>query len=184
MTVMDVFYRYLIAYSTSSQDVEAIAKVIVNMLTKHAYLQTTINSDEGSVFMSQVNKEVAEVLGINVEHATTKHAQTMGLLERTHASLKKALKLETGERRSMWHKHVSIAVLNNNTSYHTSVGCEQSRVFHGPVPYNAVDLKLSICPQKTPTSKSQFAENVFKQTEVIFQDVPRNSIPANIRYKG
>ena len=70
-------------------------------MTKHAYLPTTIISDKRSVFMSQVIKEVAEVLGVTLQHATTKHAQTIVMLERTHASLKKTLKIETGEGRSM-----------------------------------------------------------------------------------
>ena len=76
--------------------------------------------------MSHVIKEVAGVLGITLKHATTKHAQTIGLLERSHASIKQALKIETGERRSMWLKYINIAVLNYNTSYHTSIGCEPS----------------------------------------------------------
>ena len=112
VTAMDVFSRSLFAYLTSNQDAETIARVIINIMTKHAYLPTTIISDKGSVFMSQVIKELAEVLGITLKHATTKHAQTIGMLERRHASLKKTLKIETGERRSMWHKYVNIAVLN------------------------------------------------------------------------
>ena len=47
----------------------------------------------------------------------------------------------------MWHKYVNIAVLSYNTSY-TSIGCEPSRVFHGSVPCNVLDLKLGIHPQK------------------------------------
>ena len=31
---------------------------------------------------------------------------------------------------------------NYNTSYHTSIGCEPSRFFHGRIPYNTLDLKL------------------------------------------
>ena len=68
--------------------------------------------------MSQVAKEVAEVLEITLQLATIKHVQTIGVLHRTHASLKKALEIETGERRSMWHKYVNIAVLTYNTCYH------------------------------------------------------------------
>ena len=97
--------------------------------------------------MSQVIKEVAEVLGITLQNAATKHARTIGMLERTHASLKKTLKIETGERRSMWHKYVNKAVLNYNTSYHTSIGCEPSRVFHGRFPYDVPDLKMGMRPQ-------------------------------------
>ena len=81
-------------------------------MTKHAYLPTTLISDRGTAFMSHVTKEVVGVLGITLKHATTKHAQTMGLLERFNASIKLALKIETGERRSLWHQYITIAVLN------------------------------------------------------------------------
>ena len=131
VTAMDVSSRYLFAYPTSNQDAKTVAKVIINTMTKHAYLPTTLISDKGTAFTSHVIKEVAGVLGITLKHATTKHAQTIGLLERSHASIKQALKIETGERRSLWHKYVSIAVLNYNTSYYASIGCEPSRVIHG-----------------------------------------------------
>ena len=112
VTAMDVFSRYLFAYPTSNQDATTIAKVIITVMTKHAYLPTTLISDEGTAFMSHLIKEVAGVLGITLKLATIKHAQTIGLLERSHASIKKALKIETGERRSLWHKYNNIAVLN------------------------------------------------------------------------
>ena len=46
-------------------------------MAEDAYLPTTIISDEGSVFISQVFKEKAEDLGITIQYATTKHAQTI-----------------------------------------------------------------------------------------------------------
>ena len=112
VTALDVFSRYLFAYSTSNQDAKTIAKVLINIMTKHAFLPTTLISDKGTAFMSHVTKEVAGVLGNTLKHATTKHAQTIGLLERSHASIKQALKIEPGERRSLWHKYINIAVLN------------------------------------------------------------------------
>ena len=66
----------------------------------------------GSAFISQVMKKMAEVVGYTLQHATTKHAQTIEMLERRHSALKKTLNIETSERRSMWHKCVDIAVLN------------------------------------------------------------------------
>ena len=124
------------------------------------------------------------VLSITLKHATTKHAQTIGLLERSHASIKQSLKIETGERRSLWHKYVSIAVLNYNTSYHSSIGCEPSRVFHGRIPYNILDLKMGIRPQKIPSPNSEIAQDVLEQIEAIFQDVRRNAMQAYIKYKA
>ena len=133
--------------------------------------------------MSHVIKEVAGVLGITLKHATTKHAQTIGLLERPQASTKQALKIETGERKSLWHKYVNIAVLNYNTSYHTSIRCEPSRVFHGHIPYNILDIKLGIHPQQQPIPTSQIGQDVLDQTEMIHQDVRKNAMQAYIKYK-
>ena len=129
VTAKEVFCRYLFAYLTANQDAKTIAKVIFTIMTKHAYLPTTLISGKGTAFMSHVIKEVAGVLGLTLKHATTMHAQTIGLLEQSHASIKQALHIETDERRSMWQKYVSIAVLNYNTSYHTSIGCEPLRAF-------------------------------------------------------
>ena len=184
VTAMDIFSRYLFAYPTSNQDATTIAKVIINILTKHAYLPTTLISDKSTAFTSHVIKEVAGVLGITLKHATTKHAQTIGLLDRSHASIEQSLKIETGERRSLWHKYISIAVLNYNTSYHSSIGCEPSRVFHGRILYNILDLKLGFRPQKIPAPDSEIAQDVLQQTETIFQDVRRNAMQAYIKYKA
>ena len=38
VTAMDVISRYLFAFPTSNQDAKTIAKVSINIMTKHAYL--------------------------------------------------------------------------------------------------------------------------------------------------
>ena len=134
VSAMDVYSRCLIAYPTSNQDAKKIAKLINNFMTKHAYLPTTLISDKGTALMYQIIKEVAGVLGINLKNVTTKHAQTIVLLERSHASIKQTFRIDSGQWRSLSHKYVSIAVLNYNPSYHASIGCEPSRLFHGRIP--------------------------------------------------
>ena len=97
VTAMDVFSRYLFDYPTFNQGAKTIAKVKINMMTKQAYLTTTLISDNDSAFMSDVIKEVADVLVINLKPDTTMQARTIGLLERSHASIKQTLKIETGD---------------------------------------------------------------------------------------
>ena len=82
--------------------------------------------------MSEVVADTTRVLGIQLRHATTKHAQTIGILERCHASLKEALKISTGERRTMWHQFVPTATLNYNTTYHSAIGCVSQALLHFP----------------------------------------------------
>ena len=71
----DVFSRSFFFYPTYKQDAKTNAKVINNIMTKHAYLPTT------PTLVSHVIREVAVVLGINLKHASKRHAQTIGLLE-------------------------------------------------------------------------------------------------------
>ena len=85
-------------------------------MTRHAYIPTLIITDKGRVFVFQVLHEVAEILGIHLKHATTKHAQTIGVLERAHATIKTFLKMASGEYRKQWYKYSPIAILNYNTT--------------------------------------------------------------------
>ena len=147
ITMMDVFSRYLFAYSTKDMTAKTVARCIIDVMTRHCYQPTVILTDKGSQFRSEVVDQIAQRLDIRISHASTKHAQTISILERTHASLKVSLKLSTGERRSMWHKYVQIAVMNYNTSYHESLGCQPTTVFHGRIPYNILDIKLGLKPE-------------------------------------
>ena len=54
VTAIDVFSRYLFAYPTLNQDAKTVAKVIINIKTKHANLPTTLISDKGTAFTSNV----------------------------------------------------------------------------------------------------------------------------------
>ena len=62
--------------------------------------------------------------------------------------------------------------------------CESSRVFHGRNPYNVLDLKLGIRPQQQPILTSQIAQEILEQTEMIHQDVRKNTMQAYIRNKA
>ena len=134
MTAIDVFSRYLFAYPLIEATATNVAKVIIDIMTKHSYFPTTLITGKGSAFTSTIIAEITQILGITLKCATTKHPQTIGNLERTHASLKTILKMASGEYRQQWHKYLPLAVLNYNTTYHSSIGCEPSKVFHGRIP--------------------------------------------------
>ena len=106
------------------------------------------------------------------------------MLERSHPPIKQAFKIETGEQRSLCHKYVSTAVLNYNTSYHTSIGSEPSWVLRGCIPDNVLDRKLSIHPQQLPIPTSQNADDLLDQTELIYPEFRKNSMQAYIKYKA
>ena len=89
ITMMDVFSRYLFAYPTQDMTVRTVDRCINDVMTRHCYLPTIMLTDKGSQFRSDIVNQITQTLDIRISHASTKHAQTIGILERTHASLKR-----------------------------------------------------------------------------------------------
>ena len=183
LTAIDVFSRYLFAYPLTDASAINVAKAIIDIMTKHAYLPTTLITDKGTAFTSTIIAEVTQILGITLKCATTKHPQTIGKLERTHASLKTNLKMACGEYRRQWHKYLPLAVLNQNTSYHASIGCEPTRVFHGRIPFNILDHKLGKNPNEQINPTTEFAEEIQNRTKILINKTKQNIMQSYIKYK-
>ena len=174
ITALDNFSRYLFAYPVTDASAISTAKVLIDIMTRHTYPPTTLITDKGTAFTSRVVAEVAKILGITLQCATTKHPQTIGKLERTHASLKGNLKMASGEYRRQWHKYLPLAVLNYNTTYHSSLGCEPSRIFHGRVPYNILDHRLGLNPNPKIIPTTDFAEELQRRTQILIDKTKKN----------
>ena len=78
LTAIDVFSRYQFAYPLTDASAINVAKGIIDIMTKHAYLPTTLITDKGTAFTSTIIAEVTQTLGITLKCATTKHPQTIG----------------------------------------------------------------------------------------------------------
>ena len=183
ITAMDLFSRYLFAYQVTDASATNTAKVIIDIMTKHTYLPTTLITDKGTAFSSRLVAEVTHILGIQIKCATTKHPQTIGKLERTHASLKTNLKMASGDYRRQWHKYLPLAVLNYNTTYHATLGCEPSRIFHGRIPYNILDHKLGLNPNPKVLPTTDFADEFQRRTQILIDLTKKNIMQSYLKYK-
>ena len=183
ITAMDIFSRYLFAYPVTDASATSTGKVIIDIMTKHTYLPTTLITDKGTAFTSKLVAEVAQILGIQIKCATTKHPQTIGKLERTHASLKANLKMASGDYRRQWHKYLPLAVLNYNTTYHARLGCEPSRIFHGRIPYDILDHKLGINPNPKVLPTTDFADEFKRRAQILIDTTKKNIMQSYLKYK-
>ena len=180
---VDVFSRYAFANPIANPTAVYTAKVIIEIMARHAYLPTLFIKDKGIVFISQVIHEVIKILGINLKHATTKLPQTIGVLQRAHATIKTSLKMASGEYRKQWHKYLPIAILNYNTTYNSSIVCEPSRVFNGRVPHKSRDQKFGLRFNPTPAPTTDFAEELLRRTKIVYGKTKKSFIQSYIKYK-
>ena len=113
LTAIDVFSKYLFAVPLSSISAENVAEALVSIFLKHSYIPKTILADLGTGFTSKLMHELTNKLEIILNHASLKHAQTVGVVER---AFKRILKNNSTSAWSNWHKFVDIATFVHNTS--------------------------------------------------------------------
>ena len=151
LTAIDVFSRYLFVVPLRKPDTPSVVNALLSVFAKHAYVPTHILTDKGSVFTAELFQQLTKAIGIEISHATVKHAQTIGMVERSHAKLKKILKIHVNVDRPQWDRYVDIAIMAHNTTYHTSLKCSPTE--NGRTPYNALDPKYSNPERRVDTRK-------------------------------
>ena len=183
LTAIDVFSRYLFAVPLRKPDTPSVVKALLSVFTKHAYVPTHILTDKGSVFTAELFQQLTKAIGIEISHATVKHAQTIGMVERSHAKLKKILKIHVNVDRPQWDRYVDIAIMAHNTTYHTSLKCSPTEIFHGRTPYNALDLKYSN-PERRVDTKFGDVNQILNRMNEIYRNNTDNIVAAYHKYKA
>ena len=176
------FSRNLFAYPVVDASAISTAKVLIDIMTRHTYLPTTLITDKGTAFTSRLVDEIAKILGIQIKCATTKHPQAIGELERTDANLKSNLK-KASEYQRQYQKYLPLAVLKYNISYRSSQECEPSRTFHGTVPYIILDHRLELNPKPKISPTTDFAEKFQKPAQILIDKTKKNIMQRYLKYK-
>ena len=152
LTAIDVFSKYLFAVPLKHPDAKSVTQKPVSIFHQNCYIPDTTLSDLGSVFTSKMFKELTVILQIQLSQATLKHPQTIGHLERSHAVLKKILKLNINSLGVIWHNQIEIAGFALNTSFNSESSCTPPLLFHGRQPMSALERRFNVGKtiEKTP----------------------------------
>ena len=165
LTACDYFSCYLFAVPIRKGDTKSVVNALIQIFTQHAYIPKTIITDKGTAFTSSIMTEIMKTAGIKFEHATVKHSQTKGTVKRSHQRLKQILTINNVSADSPHlDKYVNLAVMAHNTTYHQPLKCTPSEVFHGRIPFNAVDHNFSN-PLKCETTETGIAKLVDQVNE-------------------
>ena len=130
-----------------------------------------------TAFTAELMTELAKTADIHISHATIKHAETIGMVERSHAKLKKILKINVNADRPQWDRYVDIAIMAYNTTYHDSLKCSPTEIFRGKVLYNPPDLHIRNLNKQTET-KCKDVNELLDKMNLIFRNNSDNIISA------
>ena len=181
LTGIDVFTKYIFAAPMRRVTAKAVTDILTQIFLKHAYIPKVILTDKGSQFTSNLMKDVTTLLDIELRHATVKHAQTIGLLERAHAGIKKCLKIYENEEHSDWHKFLDYAVFAHNTSYNPSTRTTSTDLFHGHEPFKALEARFNVPTRPLPEFQS--TQKLQDRLRILYKNQKENIIGNFIFYK-
>ena len=183
LTGIDVFKKYMFAQPLTSISAKTVAKYLVQWFMRHSYIPLLIITDQGSQFVLKLLHELANVLEIKLEHATVKHAQTIGAVERSHGPLKRYLRIYEDPLQHDWHKHIDLAVFQHNTSYHTTIGCPPTLLFHGRVPMNPIDIRFNNRTLYPQSSRYDYISDLQSKMTTLFGHTKELLVKSFNKYK-
>ena len=183
LTAIDVFSRYLFAVPMKTQSAEETARALGGIFLAHSYIPETIVTDQGSNFTSKMIKELTDLLEVNLKHATVKHPQTVGTVERSHAALKKVLKIFQNMNATNWHTFVDYACYSHNTSYHSSIRCAPTLLFHGRDPNTPLDLRYGPARERQPVTQFKYTTEVRDNMAQVNAHAKHSAVQAYTRYR-
>ena len=89
LTGIYVFFKYLFAVLLTNVGADTVAQDFKKIALMHSYITKRFLSDLGATFTYNLMHELTLLLKIQINHATLKYPQTIGLIERSHGALKK-----------------------------------------------------------------------------------------------
>ena len=130
LTIMCAATRYTEAIPLRRITANNVTKSLVKFFTTVG-LPKTVQSDQGSNFMSKVFKQVLQQLGI--EHVTSSayHPESQGALERFHQTLKNMLKTYCLETEKDWDDGVPLLLFAVRESVQESLGFSPFELVYG-----------------------------------------------------
>ena len=122
----------------------------------------------GTAFTAKVMTELSKLLEITMQYATVKHLHTVGPVERTHASLKQHLGIYENKLKKDWHTYVDLATFVHNTSYHVSIGCTQTYLFHGREPVKPLDVRFNFRTLQNLATRYEFTSSMQDRMNEVY----------------
>ena len=183
LTAKDNFSKYLFAKTLRNASAPNVAKQLFQIFMRSAYIPKVVLSDMSTAFTSRVMTELSRLLEIKLEYATVKHPQTVGSVERSHASLKQYLGIYENKSKRDWHQYVDPAVFVHNTAYHALIGCTPTFLFHGRQPHSQLDLRFDKKLLQTLETRYEFTSTLQDKMNEVFSLARDATITAYNKYR-
>ena len=159
LTVVDRSTRWVEAIPVTSTTATSVADHLVNTWISRFGVPSTITSDRGRQFTSQVWADLCSSLNITHRQTTAYHPQSNGMVERVHRRLKEALKARQAGQR--WLEHLPWVLFGLRTAPREDTGTSAAELVYGSqlalpgqLPETSPSSSASSAPAPPPTART------------------------------
>ena len=129
LTCMCYASKYLEAIPLKRVDAQSVAEGMVEVYSRTG-LPTEILTDQGTVFMSALHKQLCDILEIKRIRTSPYHPESDGMLERWHASMKSMIKKTELDHRN-WDKCLKYLLFAYRSTPHSVTGFSPFELIYG-----------------------------------------------------
>ncbi|GFX98955.1 transposon Tf2-6 polyprotein [Trichonephila clavipes] len=149
MTIIDRFTRWPEVIPTPDMTAETTARALMHGWISRFGCPTTITTDCGTNFESNLFRELTRMLGCNRIHSTSYHPQANGIIERLHRHLKGALK---ARNHIQWTELLPIVLLGMRSALKDDINATCAQLVYGTTLRLPSDLVTSDSINQTANS--------------------------------
>lgn len=131
VVITDYHSRYAIAVAVPREDSSVLANILIKVVILRYGAPSTVLSDRGKSFRTQLIRQVYSEFGIDHITSTAHHPQTNGLVERFNKTLSIMMSIYGRRDHRDWDKYLPHAVFAYNTTIQDSTGYSPFLLVHG-----------------------------------------------------
>lgn len=169
LTMQDELTRYALTVALASTDATTVARAFVECCVCIFGIPTSILTDCGTNFLSDIFKAMCRLLDIEKSKTTPWHPQTNGFLERSHKTLKNYLRSFV-DKDNNWDKLLCYSTFCYNRTVHTSTDFTPYELLFGRKPNIPSTLTKEPEPQYNYDNYVFDLKKIMQETHKIARD--------------
>lgn len=188
LSVIDVATRYPEAVALKKIDTVTVAEEILRICTRMGFPKEIL-SDNGSQFTSEMMYEIYRLMNIEPVHCSPYHAQSNGIVERFHGTIKPMLRKLTENHPKNWNRYLPSLLYACRDVTNASTGFTPFELLFGRRPRGPLDLIADTWTGKADDSqKSTFQyicelREFFETTARMVEENVKEAAKTNKKYK-
>ena len=188
LSIIDIGTRFPEAIPLKKIDSQTVAEEIIKVCARMGF-PSVIQSDNGSMFTSEMIKQVYRLMNIKPVFSSPYHAQSNGVVERFHGTIKPMLRKLTEKQPRRWHRLLPALLYACRDVRNVSTGFTPFELLYGRRPRGPLELVAEQWTEKnketdkTPIQYiSELREFFEEAAELVEQNVDK-AAQTNKRYK-